>query len=152
MVAVENGAMRCLKAKEEYEFQCGPDSHSVENRAVETTAAAPRQWAQGTSPMVTDAPNERMPPRGDGETLLGFVHRFDIVQTLAIYRFSPFNGRGYTPVWNLSIPPMNPTPCICMASTTESMLSIVRAELRTMKGRIVRLSSLRGLRKAIRLT
>jgi hypothetical protein len=75
VVAVENGAMRCLRASEEYEFQRGPDSHSIENRAVETTAAAPRQWAQGTSPRVTDAPNERMPPRGDGETLLGFVLR-----------------------------------------------------------------------------
>jgi hypothetical protein len=32
VVAVENGAMRALKAEEENEFQCGPDSHSTAGR------------------------------------------------------------------------------------------------------------------------
>jgi len=75
VVAVENGAIRALKAEEENEFQCGSDSHSTEDAAVETTAAAPRQRPEGTSPRVADAPKEWIPPRGEGETLLEFVLR-----------------------------------------------------------------------------
>jgi hypothetical protein len=76
VVAVENGVMRSLAPHEEREFQCGRASHCSENPAVQTTAATPQERTAGTSPMVTDAPKNRIPPRGEGETLREFVLRF----------------------------------------------------------------------------
>jgi len=60
VVAVENGAMRSLTGVEESEFQCAILSDSTDDPAVEPTLAAPR---------------ESIPPRGEGETLLEFVHQ-----------------------------------------------------------------------------
>jgi hypothetical protein len=72
VVAIENGVMRCLNAEEEFEFQCGFDSHSAECSTVETTPAASRQRSEGTS----GPPTNRIPPRGEGETLIEFALRF----------------------------------------------------------------------------
>jgi hypothetical protein len=76
VVAVENGAMRCLKPKEEFEFQCSADNRSSENAAVETTAAVPQERTEGTSPLFRNAPKGWIPARGEGETLVEFVLRF----------------------------------------------------------------------------
>jgi hypothetical protein len=72
VVAVENGAMRCLRAEEEVEFQCGRVSHRSHNPAVETTPAASAEWSEGTPGTATS----RMPSRGEGKTLLEVGLRF----------------------------------------------------------------------------
>jgi hypothetical protein len=72
VVAVENGAMRGLRAEEQFEFQCGRAIGSL-NPAVETTPAAS---AAGRSHFAYRPNDKPTPTRRERETLLEFGLRF----------------------------------------------------------------------------